>query len=335
MEQKEIEAPKVFVSHASEDKDRFVLAFATKLFDNGINAWVDKWEMKPGDKLIDKIFEVGIGGAQAILIILSRNSVEKPWVREELNAGVVERIKKGTKIIPLVLDDCAIPVALQSTLYERIPDLNDYDTSLKSIVDAIYEHSDKPPLGTRPSYIQTPVEKVLGLKKIDNILLKMAGDKEIENDDIAFVSTEEMLDKATSQGISRYNFFESLVVLEHKHYVKLHVFLGGEPSEPEIRALVGGGVSSLVVTDYGFEQYAKAYIPNYETLQNDVMLQIVNHNQNDSRSIADALQQPPKVIKHVIEELGRRKYLHIIQEFGSTLTFINVSPELRRLVGNF
>ena len=51
-------APKVFVSHASEDKDRFVVEFARRLRENGVNAWLDQWEMKPGDSLVDKIFEV-------------------------------------------------------------------------------------------------------------------------------------------------------------------------------------------------------------------------------------------------------------------------------------
>ena len=50
-------APKVFISHASEDKDRFVLGLATKLRDSGVDAWLDKWEMLPGDSLVDKIFE--------------------------------------------------------------------------------------------------------------------------------------------------------------------------------------------------------------------------------------------------------------------------------------
>jgi len=52
--------PKVFLSHASEDKKRFVLEFAAKLRQQGIDAWLDKWEMSPGDSLIDKIFEEGI-----------------------------------------------------------------------------------------------------------------------------------------------------------------------------------------------------------------------------------------------------------------------------------
>ena len=34
-------APKVFVSHASEDKVRFVVGFAQRLRENGVDAWLD------------------------------------------------------------------------------------------------------------------------------------------------------------------------------------------------------------------------------------------------------------------------------------------------------
>jgi histidyl-tRNA synthetase len=70
--------PKVFISHASEDKERFVLDFATKLRNTGIDAWLDKWEMLPGDSLVDKIFEEGIKNASAFIVVLSSNSVNKP-----------------------------------------------------------------------------------------------------------------------------------------------------------------------------------------------------------------------------------------------------------------
>jgi hypothetical protein len=33
--------PKVFISHASEDKERFVLAFAERLRASGVDAWLD------------------------------------------------------------------------------------------------------------------------------------------------------------------------------------------------------------------------------------------------------------------------------------------------------
>lgn len=58
--------PRVFVSHASEDKERFVNGFATRLRANGVDAWLDKWEMLPGDSLVGKIFEEGLKDAQAV-----------------------------------------------------------------------------------------------------------------------------------------------------------------------------------------------------------------------------------------------------------------------------
>ncbi len=66
--------PKVFVSHASEDKGRFVIEFSQKLRSKGVDAWVDKWEMLPGDSLVDKIFEEGIKNAQAVIVVISKNS---------------------------------------------------------------------------------------------------------------------------------------------------------------------------------------------------------------------------------------------------------------------
>ncbi len=326
MGQAEMAPPKVFLSHASEDKGRFVRAFATQLREKGIEAWVDEWEIYPGDSLVQKIYDAGIGAAQAVLIVLSRNSVDKPWVKDELDVSVIRKIEEGMRIIPIVLDDCTIPTALRATLHVKITDLNNFDAQLSSIVDTLYGRSKKPALGSPPAYIHATLENVPGLKPIDNVLLKMAGDKEIEKDGRGFISTEEMLDEATSQGISRYNFFESLGVLDHKHYFKLAPFLGGEPSEP------GGGASSLSITFHGFEQYAKAYIPNYKAIERDVRLQIVNHGQDNSVSIAEALQQPLKVIDHVLQRLAQRKYIEIIRESGPTTYFINVSPELRRLV---
>lgn len=143
--------PKVFVSHASEDKERFVVDFATKLRSKGIDAWLDKWEILPGDSLIDKLFEEGIKNAQAVIIVVSSFSVNKPWVREELNAAMVRKINGGSKLIPVVIDDCDVPEALQSALWVKIKDLNNYEAEFESIVRAIYEHREKPPIGAPPA----------------------------------------------------------------------------------------------------------------------------------------------------------------------------------------
>ena len=71
--------PKVFISYASEDKP-FVLEFAKRLRAKGVDAWVYEWEVLPGDKLIERIFEEGIGQCDVFVIVLSLDSVKKPWV---------------------------------------------------------------------------------------------------------------------------------------------------------------------------------------------------------------------------------------------------------------
>jgi hypothetical protein len=167
-------SPKVFVSHASEDKDRFVLEFAKQLRANGVEAWLDKWEMLPGDSLVTKIFEEGIKDAQAVIVVLSKNSVEKPWVKHELDAACVKRINTGSKLIPVVIDDCEVPEVLKATLWENIRDTSSYQPNLDRIIASIFGASDKPPLGKPPAYVGAFGASVAGHNNVDSLVCKLA-----------------------------------------------------------------------------------------------------------------------------------------------------------------
>lgn len=165
--------PKVFVSHASEDKERFVIEFAAKLRAKGIDAWLDKWEILPGDSLVDKIFEEGLKNARAVIVVLSKNSVLKPWVKEELNSAVIKRINGVSKLIPVMIEECAVPEALSSIVWERITDLKNYDAELERIVMSIYNRQDKPVIGSPPAYVRNSVMNFLsGVTRVDNLVFK-------------------------------------------------------------------------------------------------------------------------------------------------------------------
>jgi hypothetical protein len=112
-------APKIFISHAGEDRERFVRRFAERLRAKGVDAWVSFWEINPGDSLVDKIFEEGLKDCQAFLLVLSHNSFNKSWVREELDAGMVRKIEKQTKLIAVRLDGCEVPECL-NTLFGKM-----------------------------------------------------------------------------------------------------------------------------------------------------------------------------------------------------------------------
>lgn len=165
--------PKVFISHASDDKERFVLGFAAKLRESGIDAWLDKWEMLPGDSLVEKIFDEGLKGARAVIIVLSRYSVRKPWIKEELNASIVKKIAKGTKIIPVIIDDCEVPESLKSTVWEKVNNIYSYQESLDRIIASIFDKVQKPDIGPVPFYARQQLFQIQGLNQSDNLVLKL------------------------------------------------------------------------------------------------------------------------------------------------------------------
>jgi hypothetical protein len=317
---------KAFICHAKEDKERFVLDFATKLREKGIDAWLDVWEMLPGDSLVDKIFAEGIPNAQAVIVVVSEHSVNKPWVREELNLSVVRKVNGDSKLIPVIIgniSDSQIPEVLKSTIWERINDLNDYDAELARVVRQIYGHSEKPPLGPPPAYIQAPLDTITGLTKEDSLILKMSCEELLQTHEhrhslVQPKRPEGICELAESMGIDQNTTLESLEVLDSKGYIKS----GGYK---------GDSLLYFTVTDFGFEQYARAYLPNYDSLTRDVALQILNHNKQSSEDTAEALEQPRAVVEHIIAEFEHRNYVDLAgYATGGTLFILRVKPELKR-----
>lgn len=315
----EPQAPKVFVSHASEDKDRFVISFARKLRENGVDAWVDQWEMAPGDSLVDKIFEEGLKAAQAIIIILSTHSVNKPWVREELNAGVVNRITRNTKIIPVIIDDCDVPESLRSTLWEKIADLSNYDPSFRKIVNAIFDISEKPALGVPPRHIKLQVDQMPGLSKQDTTILRIACEASL-NTGSNFVQTPPFRAALANAGFTEDEVIESIQILEDRLLV-------------DVSWVMGGGIPFFKITTYGFENYAKFYIANFNELIRDVLLAILNQGLKSNGALARHLGAQPVLIEYILDILESRKYLKVTKVMGrdgDNVFVRDVTPQGRR-----
>lgn len=310
--------PKVFLSHAKEDKNRFVLDFGEKLRNNGIDVWLDKWEMLPGDSLVDKIFEEGLKNAEAIIIILSDYSVNKPWVKEELNAGMMKKIGKGTKIIPVIIDDCSVPESLQSTLWERISDLSDYQESLDRIVASIFGQTTKPAIGQPPSYTKSTLSEIQGLTKIDNLILKesceseLKGYKRILNPKNLFFKNGEFV-------IPESELSDSLEMLDQYGFIRLIRTLGEGPYEYEI-------------TLFGFEKYTSTYIKDYQQIINDVIVAIVNHSLGNNIEIAKTLGHPLKLINHILDLLESNSHVKLSKTLDGEVSIYRTSPALRRML---
>lgn len=310
--------PKVFLSHAKEDKNRFVLDFAEKLRINGIDVWLDKWEMLPGDSLIDKIFEEGLKNAEAIIIVLSNHSVNKPWVKEELNAGMMKKISRGTKIIPVLIDNCSVPESLKSTLWERISDTSNYQENLDRIVASIFGHREKPPIGQPPSYTKSVLSEIPGLTRTDNLVLKESCESELKEYKY-IVNPKEIFLKNGDNIIPEGELSDSLEMLDQYGHIRLHRTLGKDPYAYEI-------------TPFGFDKYASAYIKDYQQIIHDVIVSIVNQSLRDNYEIADRIGQPLKLIDHILDLLESNGHVKLSKELGGGVHIYDTLPALRRML---
>lgn len=311
-------APKVFISHASEDKERFVLEFATKLRNSGIDAWLDKWEMLPGDSLVEKIFEEGLKEAQAVIIVLSNYSVNKPWVKEELNTSIVNKIAKGTRIIPVVIDQCEVPESLKSTLWERIKDLNNYQDSLDRIIASIFGKTSKPSIGPPPFYTQHVLAQIPSLTQIDNIVLKMSCEHDLKTNS-HILNPEQLFLKDGVLVIPENELKDSLEMLDRSGFVKLH-------------RTIGTSLSQYQITTRGMEAYLTAYIPQYQELIREVIALIVNNNMQSNDELIAETKQPTRLINHILDLLEMNGHVHLSKTIGGGVHVYNVSPALRRML---
>jgi hypothetical protein len=154
---------KVFVSYSHADRE-FAERFATALRAQGQDVWFDKWEIGPGDSIVAKIFEEGLREAAAFAIVLSKESAESKWVREELSIATIRRIEDLTRVIPLLKEDVEVPTALRALHWVDMR--VDFDKGVRAVLNVLHGVSEKPPLGELPGHLRSVVESVGGLSQL-------------------------------------------------------------------------------------------------------------------------------------------------------------------------
>ena len=87
----------VFISHASEDRQAVALPLAASLIRAGLKVWLDRFELKVGDSLRERIDE-GLSESVFGVVVLSENFLNKGWPKRELN-GLFALEEEGAKVI--------------------------------------------------------------------------------------------------------------------------------------------------------------------------------------------------------------------------------------------
>lgn len=124
----------IFLSYSHENQD-FVDKLGTQLVRHGVRVWIDTWELSVGDSIIQRI-QSAIQTSDAFVFILSKASVESEWCKRELSSGLVRELEeKRVVVLPVLIEECAIPLFLRDKLYADFR--SSYDKGFRTILEAV------------------------------------------------------------------------------------------------------------------------------------------------------------------------------------------------------
>jgi hypothetical protein len=154
--------PKVFISysHDSLEHKKWVLDLAIRMRNNGIDAIIDQWELKPGDDL-PHFMEKNLEDSDSILMICSEKYVLKAnsgtggvgYEKMIITSTLLSNIDEN-KIIPIIKQEStnSVPTFLKTKLYLDFSKDDDYEFSFDELIRKIHKSPlyIKPVIGNNP-----------------------------------------------------------------------------------------------------------------------------------------------------------------------------------------
>jgi hypothetical protein len=158
-----------FVCHASDDKST-ARELATLMRSMGADVWFDEWEIRVGDSIVEKIGDA-LGRATHLIVLLSKHSVARPWVKKEFSSGLMRQLADNSiKILPVRLDDCAIPPILADIRYADARGglrnvVNDLERVFFGTVGEIARSGGTDQMANKPAYVRQKLVIALAMLK--------------------------------------------------------------------------------------------------------------------------------------------------------------------------
>lgn len=113
----------VFVSYSHRDAEA-VAALDVALRSAGLKVFLDTRDVLAGERLVEKVFD-GIASAKSQIVVLSEASTTSSWVKDEISAGRTRSISSGSRVIPVLIEQCELP---NSLVHLKYVDLRDWLT---------------------------------------------------------------------------------------------------------------------------------------------------------------------------------------------------------------
>ena len=149
----------IFISYSRRDQE-FVTRLAGDLDRQVAGTWFDQSAIQVGEKLRDEITE-GIRACRAFILVLSPDSAESRYVREELNKA----LELGKPIIPVLYRPAKWTGEFESLVEEvQVLDLRSgsYEENFQELVDGLVAVGAVKLAGYEKPFMRQPVEVSLG-----------------------------------------------------------------------------------------------------------------------------------------------------------------------------
>lgn len=154
--------PKVFISysHDSQAHKQWVLEFATRLRNSGVDAILDQWELKPGDDL-PHFMERNLASSNRVIMICTERYVEKAnsgsggvgYEKMIVTADLLKTIDSN-KVIPLIRQagTYETPTFLRSKLFIDFSSEDQSEFAYDELIRTLHGTPlfVKPPIGNSP-----------------------------------------------------------------------------------------------------------------------------------------------------------------------------------------
>ncbi len=171
--------PKVFVSysHDSQEHKKWVLDFATRLRNTGVDAILDQWDLKPGDDL-PHFMERNLTVADRVLMVCTERYVKKAntgaggvgYEKMIITADLLKTIDSN-KVIPIVRQKGThtLPTFLRSKLFLDFSRDDQFEFSFDELIRTLHNAPlfVKPEVGNNPF---TPVSATPPERRGDGVL---------------------------------------------------------------------------------------------------------------------------------------------------------------------
>ena len=103
----------VFLCHAGEDKNEYIIPLKTALDKENITSWLDEIHIEWDDSITKKVNE-GLRISKYVVVFFSNNFFNKNWPERELNSVLSQMASSGEKRI--------LPIALTKNLLNEVKD---------------------------------------------------------------------------------------------------------------------------------------------------------------------------------------------------------------------